>query len=82
MLAVDWMVVLLIALLALSFAGLAAFFVGRKIEQDAKATPDNAINRARQRSAGRFIVVGAFMTLSCALAAIVVVLLIALPVNW
>lgn len=80
MLAVDWTMVTLVVLIVLAFAGTAAVFVGRVIERDA-AGPDHEINRARKRSANRFITVGALTTLACSLSAIVVALLVAMPIQ-
>ena len=78
----DWKVVARVTLIALSFLGIGLLFVGRVIERDAQAGPDHAIGRAGKRSGSRFIMAGAFMTLSCALGAVVMVMLIVLPIQW
>lgn len=76
MLAADWIVA---ALVVLTFAGLGIVYVGRAIERDADAVADSSIAHVRRRRGGRFIMVGAMMTLSCWMATVVVALLIVMP---
>ena len=77
----DWKVIALVVLVALSFLGSGLVFVGRSIEREAQAGPDNEISHAGKRSGGRFIVTGAFMTLSCALGAVVMAVFIAMRIQ-